>query len=101
MNDIFKIVLCSATFWFSGMILFRIFFHAMFQRGIVAEDSRRYTSPNSEVVVRSFLNREQISSNQVVSTKVVTSTNVSATAATPSTTIDETRITTKHDSTSI
>ena len=78
MNDIFKIVLCTATFWFSGMLMCRMFFRAMFQRGIAegdaADDSRRYPSQDSDVVLKSFLMPEHISSNQVVSVKAVTTT---------------------------
>ena len=44
MNDIFKIVLCPATFWFSGMILCRMFFRAMFQPGIAEGDSTTSTA---------------------------------------------------------
>ena len=103
MNDIFKIVLCTAIFWFSGMILCRMFFRAMFQRGIAegdsrmysAEDSRRYPSQDSDVVLKSFLMPEHISSNQVVSVKAVTTTTTS-TAVTASTTTGETRIRRKH-----
>ena len=102
MNDIFKIVLCTAIFWFSGMILCRMFFRAMFQRGIAegdsrmysAEDSRRYPSQDSDVVLKSFLMPEHISSNQVVSVKAVTTT--TRTAVTASTTTGETRIRRKH-----
>ena len=100
MNDIFKIVLCTAIFWFSGMILCRMFFRAMFQRGIAegdsrmysAEDSRRYPSQDADVVLKSFLMPEHISSNQVVSVKAVTTT----TTSTASTTTGETRIRRKH-----
>ena len=99
MNDIFKIVLCTATFWFSGMLMCRMFFRAMFQRGIAggdaAEDSRRYPSQDSDVVLKSFLMPEHISSNQVVSVKAVTTTTTS-TAVTSSTTTGEMRIRRKH-----
>ena len=93
MNDIFKIVLCTATFWFSGMLMCRMFFRAMFQRRIAEGDSRR--SQDSDVVFKSFLMPEHISSNQVVSVKALITT-TDSTAVTASTTTGETRIRRKH-----
>ena len=94
MNDIFKIVLCTATFWFCGIILCRIFFHAMFKRGIAEGNSREPPFQSSEVALKSFLTPELISLNQVASVKALTTTSTTTTA-------DVMRITMKHDSASI
>ena len=94
MDDIVKIVLCTATFWFSGIILCRIFFHAMFQRGIAEKNSREHPFQSSEVAIKSFLTPEHMSLNQVVSVKALTTTCTTTPA-------DEMRITMKNDSASI
>ena len=94
MNDILKILLCTATLWFFGIILCRVFFHAMFQRGIAEENSREHNFQSSEVALKLFLTPEHFSLNQQVSAKAVTTTSTTTTA-------DEMRITMKRESASI